>query len=132
MEKRDYVDRACEWLISKPFDYIVVDEAYKVYEHMNKESKKDLFKKFEGFARSFNEYMENRGWKKREQVFVEYRHSAVEVARSGASTKTTAARKIVWFRDDSATSPRVASLLDQYFKEIVTPQGAQLIRNDTI
>lgn len=135
-EKKDYVYRALDWCMSKKIDYIVLEEAYAVYEHMNKQSKKDVYKKVEGFGKMAANYLKEHGWVAKDQTFVEYINSLSQQQKekelNGTSKKVTASRRKVYFRDESLVQSNVRSLYDTYFKEVIGPQTNNKILNDSI
>ena len=130
-EKKDYVYRALDWCIDKKMDYIIVDEAYAVFEHMNKVSKKDIYKKVEGFGKMAAIYLKEKGWVPKDQVYVEYVNTLAQQVKD-KGTKITASRRKVYFRNDDAVVGTVQSLYDTYFKEVAGSQNNQKILNDSI
>lgn len=131
-EKKDYVYKALDWCMSKrAIDYVVLDEAYAVYEHMNRTAKKERFKQADSFKKLAANYLVEQGWIKNPQCFVQYRNTLGQVQKD-AGAKTTASRKTVYFRTEDAVEGTVDSNLNDYFKEVQGHAGAVRILNDGV
>lgn len=132
-EKKDYVRRAIDWVIKKPYDYVVIDDLYEVYEYMNKSAKRDNYKRKQSFGMAAAEYFKTLNWTPKDMCSVEYKLSMVNVnvnlANGGPIARTGVERKKVYFRDDFYQS-KVKSLIDEYFSEVKDTIGIKRILKD--
>ncbi len=130
-EKKDYAYRALDWCMGKKnIDYIVLDEAFAVYEHMNKMSKKEKFRQADSFKKIAGTYLKDHGWVCKPQCFVQYTNTLGQIQKDNGN-KVTATRKSVYFRANESVQTTVKSLYETYFKDVIGSQNGLKILNDS-
>jgi hypothetical protein len=128
--KTDYVKRTLQWALEKNTDYLIPQELYRVYEHMNKTNGKKHYKQHDAFYRQLGELLKEDGWVKNPKCAVDYANTTHQYFAGGAIDKTSQTKITVYFKSEDVKKGRVPSLLETYFKRVLINLKEELILND--